>query len=230
MIVSRFDMSFLRAYHQQMKTFLYGSLCALWLVTQPAYAQQHTLTEIDPWPSERLPAPIPLKRCPGVAVIEWRPTPGFESTTAPTTQAITVLESACGIAYKNFRKFLKSKNLSTQSIAGFQQSICLMPARMDRGGNKVRNLNDANFRFSSREKSYTRDGKLYTILGYTHYENHSIYIGNDVLNDDGSTNRRFVTIFSHELFHAMAWYYEITKPIDDEEVARQFTEFLGLGR
>ena len=83
---------------------------------------------------------------------------------------------------------------------------------------------------STRYKTYTNDGRLYTILGYTHYANNTIYIGNDVLNDDGSVNKKFVTVLAHELFHAMSWYHEITKPIDEEQTAKDFTEFLGMGR
>lgn len=201
------------------------------------------LTDIDSLPTETLPEPITLEDCPGVQIVEWRPTNHFESTTGPSIKAISVLNKTCKKAVKGFYEFLSVKHLSKQNyFAQFTQKICLMPARIDRGGNEIRNLNDSSFRFQKRKINYTSDGIKYIVSGWTQYDNETIFIMNDVLKDDGSINDKFITVFSHELFHAMAFRYNIVTDLSgkkndeqsqidiNENMAISFTEYLGLGR
>ncbi len=191
---------------------------------------------MEPLPEERLSEPIKLSKCPGLKVVEWRPSQNFEATTGPSEKAIKILNNTCFLAINNFSKFLITKNIKINVQKQFYQKISLIPALENRDGAKPRNLNDVQFRFSTRPKEYMPDGTLYSIWGFTAHRSNFIFIRNDVLHKDGSINNRFVTIFAHEIFHAMSWYYglyqiyEREPAVEDEEMAVLFTQFIGLGR
>lgn len=191
-------------------------------------------TDMLPWPSERLPIPISLTRCSGVKIIEWRASNRFERSTGPSDSAISELDAACVRARMSFSKFIRDKRMVALSLDGFHQDVCLMPADIRQDGNLARNLNDSRFRFLNRDKEYTSDGRLYTIWGYTDYAHDTMFMWNKVLNEDGSVNRKFLTIFSHEMFHAMSRYsklylnYRGAVGPQDENMAHQFTTYLGF--
>ena len=193
------------------------------------------VSTMQPTKQERLPVALKLKDCSGVQIIEWRPAPGFTHT-GPSDEALAVINQTCKLARSNFGKFLQGENITLKDPRPFAQSLCLIPARLDRSGDEPRNLNDAFFRFSERKKTYNPDGSLPILWGYTQHRTHTVYIRNDVLNDDGTVNHRFVTIFAHELYHAMSWhsgvyasYSEANKSAKDERLARAFTRYLNLG-
>ena len=53
----------------------------------------------------------------------------------------------------------------------------------------------------------------------------SILVGNQL-----GINNKTVIIFAHELFHAMSWHYGVFENTEeDEKLAREFTEYIGLG-
>lgn len=190
--------------------------------------------DMEPWASERLATPISLPNCPWVTVIEWR-APAGTTRGGPSEVARKVLGNTCEKAVQAFPKYLKIHKLNVVvDPQKFHQSLCLMPA-LDAEGSKMRNLNDSVFRFKDREKSYGEFGRVDIIWGYTNFHNNSTYMRNDVINEDGSINKKTVTIFAHELYHAMSWQYQVNNLYyndakTEEEMALNFTQYLGLGR
>ncbi len=226
------------AYIIRMRHIKYLILFLILLIPSLSIAQGHS-TQMAPLQSERLKNPIVLTdRCKNVNIIEWRFTPGIMRSTAPTKKNIKILDDICNHVMKNVVKFVKSKNYSlNDDISNFNTSVCIMPANLHRFGRSPRNLNDIKYRFSTRSKSYTPDGRLYSIWGYYQRYNNHIYIRNDVLLNDGVTaNNDFKTTFAHELFHAISYYYGVyyqhngNKSGVEEKLAEDFTEYLGLGR
>jgi len=186
---------------------------------------------------ERLPQPIALSgACRKIKIIEWRPTVGHSKSTRLTKRAVNIVNSTCNAAALSFYSFIDSKGKYTVSKEirerNFETSLSFMPANMNRGGGAPRNLNDFKYRFVDRA-SYG------PVWGWFQRSTDWAYIRNDVLNDDNKTFRKkFVIVTAHELFHAMSYasgVFHQHKPASDrddieEEMARQFTEYLGLGK
>lgn len=174
--------------------------------------------------------------CKDVKIVEWRPTPGFALSTSYSANALQLLNQTCQKAVNNFYSFLIKEGWHLPKKDNFAQSIALMPANLQRHGADYRNLNDSFFRFFSRTKEYDEDGDVIAIWGYQQRAINYIYIRNDVYLDDGKHfNSRFVTIFSHELGHALSNYYGVyslhkgNKNNADERLAVRFTKFLNVG-
>jgi hypothetical protein len=186
---------------------------------------------MGPWPSEALATPISLKDCPGIQIIEWRTSFGEEIS----QKAINVLNDTCKKVLEAFPKFTSKINIR-YNLSDFKESICLMPYQKDQYGLEVRNLNDSVFRFKNREKTYDSNGKLNLIWGYTDIKSKTIFVRNFVLTEDGLVNNNFVKVFSHELYHALAWTFHIYDNIRgnlfiyDENMALNFTKFMGFER
>ena len=186
-----------------------------------------------PMPYERLSKPIFLRGvCKKIRIIEWRPTPGYINSTKLTEKSVNVVNSTCNAAVMSFRSFIKSKGGYEIKDVVFDTSLSFMPADMYRSCDAPRNLNDLKYRFAYRtERS--------PLWGWFQRANDWAYIRNDVLEDDGETiNKEFVVVTAHELFHAMSYasgVFQQHKPAEkrnavEEEMAQQFTEYLGLGR
>ena len=188
---------------------------------------------IMPKPSEVLPEPIKLtKSCSKISIIEWR-------GTDPNKESSDILDKICNEAFNKFRRFVSYKGYN-YSEADFSLTVSLIPAHPNNGGSEYRNLNDINKRFANRTKYFTPEGRIIPIWGYYHFNNNHIFIRNDVLNEDNKVNDRFVTIWAHELFHAMSYRHGIRSQhnrffpklslgMAEEKRAEQFTQFLGLG-
>lgn len=186
---------------------------------------------------EKLDSPIALKdSCKKIRIIEWRPTSGHINSTKLTKKSVNIVNSICNVAVKSFYSFIDSKgkykiSKSTRDKA-FDTSLSFMPANMNRGGNKPRNLNDLKYRFAYRSDQSA-------LWGWHQQSADWVYIRNDVLKDDNKTiNKMFVVVTAHELFHAMSYesgVYQQHTPASkrhaiEEEMAQEFTEYLGLGR
>lgn len=191
--------------------------------------------DMNPWLSEKLQTLLDLPNCPWVKVIEWR-TPSKINYGGPSITAQKALGDVCAKAVKNFPFYVKSYKYNIVFDASkFHQSLCLIPALEESEGLKFRNLNDYLFRFKDREKSYDNQGKLNMIWGYTNFHNNTTYVRNDVLNEDATINKKTITIFAHELYHAMSWQFHVNDAYHndtkiEEEMAIKFTVWLGIGK
>lgn len=196
----------------------------LLLGSQPTSADDKIVDHIHPMKSELLKQPIHLKKCSGVDIIEWRPHPFLDS------KIIDIIDDACKIAVEAFPKFLETQNLEPHPASPFKWNLCFIPY-----DEEYRDLNDVSFRFKNRSKRFLADGSLVPIPGYTVHQLHDTFVYNKILNSDSSVNERFITIFTHEMFHAMSWHYGIfqrhvgNKSLIEEKLAVSFTKFLNLG-
>ena len=202
---------------------LIGPLLILLGLTTGAAANPHSMT---PLPNEELSQSLSLTNaCSKVNIVEWRQDGG------PNEIAKNKLNAICNKVIGDFPRFFKNKEYNVTPIENFTQSVSIIP--IDNG---FRNLNDIIFRFSTRSFiEYDENGDLITILGYHQRATSFIYIYNQVL-IDGKLNKQFRTVFAHELFHALSYQFGIfyqhdgNKNETEEEMAQDFTEFMGYGR
>ena len=190
-------------------------------------------TQMRPLPSELLAEPIALPECPGIRIIEWRATPGHAASTRPSAAAIGVIDRVCDAARRGFDAFVTRQGIATTRLAALHADVCLLPADA-RSGEDYRNLNDVTWRFRSR--TFAHEGSaLPRVWGYHQRSTQTVYVRNDVFNEDGTPNRRFETVLAHEIFHALSYgsgLYERRagdKDAEEEATARRFTQGLGIG-
>lgn len=190
---------------------------------------------MDPWPSEKFSVPLDLPNCPWIKIIEWRK-PSQLNYGGFSEPAKKILDETCVKAVKNFSSYITYRKHKVMiDLNTFRQSLCLIPALSYYEGLEFRNLNDSNFRFRDREKTYDNQGQLNIIWGYTSFRNNTSYIRNDVINEDGTVNNKVVTVFAHELYHAMSWHYHVNDRYHndakiEEDMAVGFTQYLGYGK
>ncbi|KKN67666.1 hypothetical protein LCGC14_0459250 [marine sediment metagenome] len=209
-------------YNKSMKLFKHLAviLIAIFSVNM-AWAQSYS-TQMTPVTSEMLNDPIALSGiCSEVEVVEWRDS-GHKAT-QPTRSNIMALKRYCKEVMSAFPEFVKSRGFNIKKAGKLHTSVCFMP--MD---SSPRNLNDTNYRFSSRSKSYDSNGEIHQIWGYFQRYTNYIYVRNT-----GASYHKVV--FIHELFHSASYYYGIYnqhtghKDLRDENLAREFTIYLGYG-
>jgi hypothetical protein len=174
--------------------------------------------EMKPLPQELLKKPIRLSGvCSKVQIIEWR----GSKISKESTKSI---DKTCNIAVKGFKPFIKEQRgyQIHGEVSKFDTNLCLLPLNSD-----PRNMNDIDYRF------YYRSLKI-DLWGYFQRAADNIYIRSDILTE-GQDNGNFDMTLAHELFHAMSYQYNIFHQHDgdkdaiEEDMADQFTEYLGLG-
>lgn len=193
-------------------------------------ADDERSTDYRPLPAERLDEPIELADCQPFFIVEWRSTPGLEARTGPSPRAVEVANRMCARAVKAFFPFAVSRGLRPGPPTIHRIPVCLMPGR-GAVGKAYRNLNDTLWRFAHRRHRTDTGGDLW---GYFHHNAPYVFLLNDVFNAKGQPTRGFAMVFSHEIWHAMAHRHRLYRKKGaherDEELARDFTESLGLGR
>lgn len=194
----------------------------IWLLPTLAWAE--SASQMTPLSSELLNQPIVLtKECSKVTITEWR------SKTKSNQEQVN-LDQICQSAVKNFSGFVKKKKIILNTSKTFIQNISIIPVDTEK-----RNLNDTLFRFSTRTMELDEDEDVIPILGYHQRATQYIYIYNQI-RKSGNVSSRFKTVFSHELFHGMSsfygWYglHTGNKDLKEEQLAEEFTEYLGLGK
>lgn len=198
-----------------------------------ALADGYAKGRMRPLEYERLINPVSLSTlCKNVKIVEWRSTPGYTEYTKLDKKTIRIVNATCNLTVKNFYTFIDSKKVYyIDREKQLSTSLSFIPAVLGRSGKAHRNLNDVQYRFAYRSV-------LEPLWGYFQRHANWAYITNDVLEDDGEINVGFVLVTAHELFHAMSYttgVFHQHKPVHrkeeiEEELAEQFTEFLGLGR
>ena len=208
------------AYHKCMKYFKHLVIILIIIFSVNVVWAQSYSTQMTPTISEKLNSPIAL--CSGIKIVEWRDsgTPATQLTKAN----IKALIRYCKEAMKAFPKFVKSKGYDLKRAGKLHTSVCFMPVN-----SSPRNLNDIDYRFSSRTKIYDSDGNVGQIWGYFQRYTDHIYVRNTAANHHR-------VVFIHELFHSASYYYGIYdqhegyKDSKDENLAQEFTVYLGYGR
>ena len=197
--------------------YIFVSLVTIFIVNIAwAYSSQMT-----PTPSERLLNPIALTDiCSEVRIVEWRGV----GPLGITKNNIRQLQKHCKLAMSFFPKFVKERGYKMSKNDKLHASVCLMPV-----DDSPRNLNDINYRFSTRSRTYDDNGNVERIWGYFQRSTNYIYLRNSAVN-------RHKVVFVHEIFHAASYYYGIydqhngNKDLEEELMAQDFTDYIGYGR
>ena len=186
--------------------------CILFLIffSNPLTAGQiKTRGPMDPQSNEKLSSPIKLsERCSKVIIIEWQHASDKE-------QAIKDLDTICNDAVKKFVDFVKAAGYNLPLGRSLIQNISLL--NFD---SNYRSLNDSEFRFYYRTKSY-KNGSIIPIYGYQQPSIGHIYIFKEI-RKDGKINSLFRKKFAHELFHALSSQYGLKTKNKEEILASNF--------
>lgn len=208
----------------------------------PLPATPHPRSDHPTWPTddELLNPPLKLKDCP-VTITEWRASKGKLTAYTGRSQAgEDALSAVCSQAVAAYPKFLAKEHLAhaRDPNVRFAESAALMPWDIDTDGQDPRNLNDLRYRFRDRTRFYNELGQNLSVQGYTDRNDDYFFMRHDILYPDGSVNPHAITIFAHELLHAMNDQYGVYERLGgaseersakDETLARKFTVFMGLG-
>ena len=180
-----------------------------------------SINQMLPLKSELLIQPIVFDGiCKNVKIVEWRDSGTEESIKSFNNQ--NNLNMLCQYSILKFPAFVRSRGYKINSGI-FTTKISLMPMN-----SRERNLNDIKYRFSERGVFCDLNDPC-ILFGYFQIADNHIYIRNDAGSD-------YKVVFAHEIFHAASVfygiYYQHTGPnhIVDENMAQEFTEYLGLGR
>lgn len=188
-----------------------------------------------PLASERLPKPIELASCPGVQIVEWRPTPGQCEETSPSAAAVAAVDTACAEAHRALVVFIGERRLAPLSGISMRIDVSLIPFEGDLG-RQYRNLDDVAWRFTWRASA--AQGKPMWVVGEFSGgprtgNRPAIYMRNDVLTRDGDVNAGFRGTLAHELMHAavveLSLLGRYPNHARNEELAEEFEAYFLRG-
>lgn len=201
----------------------------VWLGTGvPATTDANSSYLMTPLPEEKLTKSIFLsEKCAMVEIVEWR---GRDEV--GRQEEVADLDRICQRVVEKFPIFIKEKtDFKLPEDLSFSQLVSVIP-----GDDGFRNLNDVEFRFSTRSGiEYDENGEVMPILGYHQRATSFIYIYN-LVRIKGKLNSQFRTVLAHELFHALSFKLGVfgqhtgNKNEKEEEMAQQFTEWMGYGK
>ena len=176
-----------------------------------SHINNHTNGHIKPLPEELLQTPITLD-C-GVTIVENVEKHNGSLVRAELTeQDIKTLNTVCLKVATSYIGFLSTHNMGTPSIEKFHWEVSFLPDTRD-----YRCLNDTKYRFYSRR---IQEGNV-AVDGYTDEFNKLTF------SLSNRNSKYFKTVFAHETFHALNYFYGIA---DTEKLAEDFTAQLGYGR
>jgi hypothetical protein len=190
------------------------------------------ITRFDALPraTERLPQPISLPHC-GMRIVEWRSTSALRAETAPSDEALAVLDDTCRGAFERYADFLRTKKLPRLHVQpDVLPAISLLPGNTLLDGKSSRALNDLPTRFEA-----VAPGCCYWGL-YVDSLNH-LFLRNDPLIKDERgelvANPRFVRTLTHELSHVLSSRLGVWDAVGydrqrDESLAEEFVAFMGV--
>ncbi len=183
-----------------------------------------------PRPDERLAQPIWLPHC-GMRIVEWRTTSALRAETAPTDQALAVIDDTCRDAFERYGDFLRAKKLPRLHVQpDVLPAISLLPGNTLLDGKSTRALNDLPTRFEA-----VAPGCCYWGL-YVDSLNH-LFVRNDPLIRDADgvlvANPRFVRTMTHEISHVLSSRLGVWDVVGydrqrDEDLAEEFVSFMGM--
>lgn len=183
-----------------------------------------------PRSDERLAQPIWLPHC-GMRIVEWRSTAALRTETAPTDQALAIMDDTCRDAFDRYGEFLRSKKLPRlHAQPDILPAISLLPGNTLLDGKSGRALNDIPSRFEA-----VAPGCCYWGL-YVDSLNH-LFLRNDPLIKDADgalvANPRFVRTLTHEISHVLSSRLGVWDVIGydrqrDEDLAEEFVAYMGM--
>jgi hypothetical protein len=184
-------------------------LLLILLVTNTAFAQ--VKGHIKPLPEELLQTPVTLD-C-GVTIVEnVEKINGRLVRSELTDQDIKTLNTVCSRVIENYNGFIAAHEMGRPLVKNFHWEASLLPDTKD-----YRCLNDTKYRFYNRTIA---EGNV-AVDGYTDsIQWHTFSLSN-------RNSKYFKTVFAHEIFHGMNYFYGIA---DTETLAEDFTDKLGYGR
>jgi hypothetical protein len=183
-----------------------------------------------PQPGEKLSQALWLPHC-GMKVVEWRSTVALRAETAPTQQALALLDDTCRDTFDQYASFLRYKKLPRlRDQATTLPAISLLPGNVLLDGKSLRALNDLPSRFEA-----VAPGCCYWGL-YVDSLNH-LFLRNDPLikDPDGklAPNPRFVRTLTHEISHVLSSRLGVWDVVGydrqrDEDLAEDFVAYMGM--
>ena len=187
-------------------------LLSILLITNTALAQDnHAKGHVKPLPEELLQIPVTLD-C-GVTIVENVEKLNGRLVKAELTEKdIKTINLICSKVAINYSGFLSTHHMGTPSIEKFHWEVSFLPDTRD-----YRCLNDTKYRFYDRR---IQEGNV-SDDGYTDKFNKLTF------SLSNRNSKYFKTVFAHEIFHAMNYFYSIE---DTERLAEDFTAQLGYGR
>jgi hypothetical protein len=209
----------------------YVTVALVALIATPS-AGGPPVTRFDALPraSERLPQPILLPHC-GMHIVEWRSTTALPAETAPSEEALAVLDDTCRETFARYSDFLRSKKLPRLHVEpDTLPAISLLPGNTLLDGKSARALNDLPTRFEA-----VAPGCCYWGL-YVDSLNH-LFLRNDPLTRDEKgelvANPRFVRTLTHEISHVLSSRLGVWDAVGydrqrDEALAEEFVAFMGV--
>lgn len=213
----------------------WASFGFLFFLASSAAADEKVRGHMLPFPSEELSNPIKFTdNCASVSIVEWKPTTKLPNGSYPSTESSEIMNKICNLAHKKFVSFVRARGYNTNNIPQLHAEISLLPGHLNLGGTDYRNLNDIDYRFFQRSKSFDMNGYAIPIWGYYQRAAHHIYIRNDVLTEKKQKNNEFAFHYAHELFHALSYengvYSQHTGDPDarEELLANIFASSLGI--
>jgi len=183
-----------------------------------------------PQAAEKLSQAIDLPHC-GMKVVEWRTTSALRAETAPTQQALQLLDDTCRDTFDRYAAFLRSKKLPRlRDQPTTLPAMSLLPGNVLLDGKSLRALNDLPSRFEA-----VAPGCCYWGL-YVDSLNH-LFLRNDPLikDPDGTLvpNPRFVRTLTHEISHVLSSRLGVWDVVGydrqrDEDLAEDFVAYMGM--
>lgn len=188
-------------------------------------------TQMFPTQAEKLVQPIKLTRsCKGIDIIEWRATRAMPESTGINPKSIELIDRVCNKVFKKINPFLVSQGRKPIKLTNIKQTLSLMPFDPLYEGIEYRNLNDIQYRFFNRRKTYDQNGAVEPIVGYHQRVKKHIYLRNDVLDDINlEVNSKFTETLVHELFHAITFEFGVFTAAEielEEKLASNFENYL----
>lgn len=173
--------------------------------------------------------------CKNVVIKEWR---GERSA-----NGMSIIDNTCNQTIEAFFPFVKERGFTVKKdVKPPLISVSIIPWNPETNGREYRALNDAKWRFNSREKFCNTDGRVCNILETSipllaHADRISnwIFIMNDVEIVD-TWMPSFSSVWAHELFHICSYTYGVyhsfkgdaaKKIAQEEQLTRKFTKHLG---
>jgi hypothetical protein len=183
-----------------------------------------------PHPDERLAQPVWLPHC-AMSIVEWRSTPALPQETAPTAQALAVIDDTCRDAFARFGDFLRAKHFpQPRERAKVLPTISVLPGNVLLDGKAARALNDLPTRFEAVAPACCYWGL------YVDSVNH-LFVRNDpLIKQRGALvpNPHFIRTLTHEIAHILSSGLGVWEALGydrqrDEDLAEAFVAFMGMG-
>ena len=130
-----------------------------------------------------------------------------------SVKQLSIINNVCSNVEEHYRKFVIDHHMGIISSNKFHWNVSMLPM----------SVIGENYSIMNGDKMIRKHGFL--VDGYTNPITKHTYSISDM------RDYLFKTVFAHEMFHAMNFFYGVFKnPELEEKLAAEFTEQLGYGR